>query len=225
MKCDICLSKRAYYNLIGLKAKRCGDCKEIDMINVVSKRCSCVESKLPSFNYKGLKPKYCINCKLDGMVNTSNKKCEVCKIKRASFSEYGKDTCSLCKDCSKKKNKEVYNIIVKKCNHIECKKPARYNYRNTSSRKAIYCKEHALAGMIDIRSLVDMCILCESVKATFSKDDGKATHCRTCVDSLDDRDLYKDVKNKKCSNCFTIRENPLYKPYCGTCYRISLKTM
>lgn len=225
MKCDICHSKRAYYNYEGKIASRCGSCKEKNMINVVSKRCPCPNSKLPSFNYEGLKPKYCINCKKPDMVNTSNKKCENCNIRRASFSVKNEKKCSLCKICADMKNKEVYNIVVKKCMYDKCKDPARYNYKNCGSRKALYCKAHAEKSMVDIRSQSEMCVSCNDVKATFSKNNGRASHCRACVDKLSDKDLYEDVKNKKCSKCLTIRENPQYKPYCATCFHTANLSM
>lgn len=228
MKCEICLSRRGYYNYadaINSKGIRCGNCKEVDMINVVSKRCPCDKKKLPSFNYAGLKEKFCVDCKLDNMINVINKKCENCNKRRASFSKINEKKKSLCKSCAIIKNKEVYNIVIKKCKYEECMTPARYNYENTN--QAIYCKDHAFSSMIDVRAVVDKCIICREVKATFrlQKIDEKniikkATHCRSCVDVLNNKDDFEDVRNKKCSKCLTIRENPKYKPYCSSCYKI-----
>jgi len=205
--------KRAYYNYKGLKCKFCGDCRKDNMINVVSKKCIDCNLKLPTFNIAGCRPKYCIDCKKDDMINVVNKVCIVCNKRRASFVRNNSDNKSPthCRKCMP--NINYTNAIVKKC--ITCNlKPARYNIKNVKN-KALYCKECAPIYSVDVRRETDMCIMCNSVKATRGHF-GIIKYCKTCADLFDPN--LKDMKNKKCSECKERRVNPKYSPKCATCY-------
>ena len=78
--CVKCKIKRSGFNFEGLSPKYCGDCKENNMVDVLSKKCVECKIKRPTFNFEGLRVKYCVKCKKDNMVNVKNKKCGYCNI-------------------------------------------------------------------------------------------------------------------------------------------------
>lgn len=79
--CVICKKKRSSFNKPGeTVATHCGDCKEVGMINVKSKKCIICKNKIPYFNKPGEKiATHCGDCKEVGMVDVKSKKCPNCK--------------------------------------------------------------------------------------------------------------------------------------------------
>ena len=74
-RCE-CGKSQPTFNLKGLKAEYCSECKTDDMINVKNKRCHCGKTQ-PNFNLKGLKAEYCSECKTDEMIDVKSKrKCD-----------------------------------------------------------------------------------------------------------------------------------------------------
>ncbi len=226
MKCSSCSDKKAYYNFKGMKAEFCGICRKKDMINTYSKKCVKCLDKLPSYNYNSLRPKYCSDCKDLDMINVVNKLCNICNIRRASFSKNSKSP-EICKQCciNKYKDKEIIskfsNRVAKKC--IECNiNLARYNVPNEKN-KALYCKKctHTKENkkeFIEVRKIVNMCILCNNTKATRGEF-GIIKYCKQCADIVNPE--LKDIRNKKCNLCNIRRANQKYNSSCATCFHLN----
>jgi len=100
------------FNLEGGRPMYCGDCKEIDMIILTSKRCYCGK-KQPNFNFFGLKAKYCSECRISGMIDVKSKKCATCKETQAYFNHPGKRPLY----CSKCRSIDMIDVVSKKCVH------------------------------------------------------------------------------------------------------------
>lgn len=227
MLCVKCKSKRAYYSLDGEKAAFCCDCRQINMINTLTKRCDTCKSKIPSYNFCGLKAKFCKDCKLDGMQNVANHSmmCKKCGLKRASFSSNSKSRPELCASCSgseKNNISKIVNVVIKKC--IICKqKPAKYSdnvsnhtstkYTNKSSAK--YCNDCRNNDSINVRK--NLCTTCKQTIASFNYKNKPARYCSSC--KSEDMENVKNTSSK-CHNCLKTRMNPQYKPYCARCSKI-----
>lgn len=96
-------------------------------------------SKTASYNYKGMPYQYCKNHKESDMVDVRNKKCEICDI-RARYKLNNKKYC--------KKHYILLNA-GNKCKYENCIIFPSYNYRGLQS---LYCKQHRLDGMIDVKN-------------------------------------------------------------------------
>ena len=68
------------FNVEGLNAKFCSECKTDEMVDVKHKKCLCGNSQ-PTYNYKNLVAKYCITCKLDEMIDVKHKLCKCGKVR------------------------------------------------------------------------------------------------------------------------------------------------
>jgi hypothetical protein len=136
-----CSKSKPTFNLPGLKAEYCAQCKTIDMVNVKNIPCKCGKSTHPTFNYEGLTPEYCSKCKIDGMVDILHTKCKCGKV-QPSFNYEGltPEYCSQCKTDGM--------ILIKKRKCINCAyRQADYNF---FGNKAKFCADCKQDGMINI---------------------------------------------------------------------------
>ena len=130
---------RPIYNIEGeKKAIYCGEHKEPEMVNVVSKTCivdGC--KKIPYFNIEGEKKAiYCGDHKLDRMVNVISKMCIVdgCKI-QAKFNIEGEKKAIYCKE---HKKPEMVDVINKTCKTYLCNTQIKTKYEGYCFRCYIY---------------------------------------------------------------------------------------
>ncbi len=119
---------------------------------------------------------------------------------------------------------DLVNLKINKkksmeCLNIYCKKQSSFNYKNFKEiniRKNIYCLNHKLNNMINIKN--KKCITCLIKQSTFNyKDEKKALYCGDCklTDMI-------NIISKKCINC--KNKQPIYNYkyenkglYCGDC--------
>lgn len=87
--CSICHIKYAIFGLPEQKASHCGDCKEIDMIDVHHAACNKCKKLRPCFGYEGESATRCSKCKEPGMIDVNNPFCDKCKIVRPIFGYEG----------------------------------------------------------------------------------------------------------------------------------------
>jgi hypothetical protein len=189
--CDVC-GIIAYYNVIGEKIGiRCKTHKDINMVDVKSKKClseGCL--KQPSFNKKDEKiPLYCATHKAIGMVNIKSPKCEFdgCLIK-PYFNLEGETKGIF---CSEHKLPGMINIYDNVCIFEKCKKLASYNIKG--QKKPLYCSEHKLPNMIDLKTIKCAMENCKTKPCFNLEGETKGLYC--VKHKLPDM---VDVVNKKC---------------------------
>ena len=152
---------KVYYNLEGLKAKFCSECKPDKAINVINKLClieGCIVK--PNFNYEYEKiPIYCFTHKKKDMINIQNKGLicvyDNCKI-RANYNLKGNKKPLY---CTNHKTSEMINVTHSFCNFNDCLIIPAYNYEN--EQNPIYCFDHKLTNMINIVSKTCLEIECK----------------------------------------------------------------
>lgn len=213
-----CTAKRVYYNFAGKKALYCsikhipneykGENCTNKMVNVVSKLCMNCYDKRPSFNLVGLLPIYCSPCgkKINqeqniNMINVTINHCEYpsCMV-NPRFNEEGETKGKYCSSHIPK-DKIMYNLQDKKCEHEECHKYATFNFEGLPGR---YCKEHIIdKRMVNIKNY-KQCHYPECKKRPsfgFSEnkkivDANLATHCA----NHKSKEMI-DVIHPKCMEC------------------------
>ena len=171
-KCIMCNEKQALFNDEGGPPLYCGNCKEIDMININGLKCE-VENcyTTPVYNYPGeLKKRFCENHKLEGMINVKDKLCIICNIKRPSFNYGYEKTPDYCSDC---KSNDMINIYYDRCEHEGCNENAWYNCEGEDKRK--FCKNHASENMVLIN--LKLCEMCNKVPTYGYIEDNKRVRC------------------------------------------------
>jgi len=122
--------KQAKFNYEGeTEGLYCKDHMLTGMFNVVDKKCEHTGCrKIPKFNYDGeTKGLYCKDHMLPGMVNVKNRRC----IKNTQINYEGEEG-------------------HRKCEHSGCKKRSYFNYEG--EKQALYCKDHMLPGMVNVKS-------------------------------------------------------------------------
>jgi EsV-1-7 cysteine-rich motif len=202
--CNKCYNKHPVFNLEGLKAEYCKDCKTDNMTNVKDPKCVKCNKVQPIYNKQGLKALYCEKCKDDDMIDVNNQKCIMCKITRPTFNKPGlkAEYCEKCKD------DDMIDVNHEKC--IKCNE-IRPTF-NKPGLSAKYCEKCKDDDMIDVKN--KMCIKCNKVQPNFNKLGLKAEYCDGCKD-----DNMIDVKHKKCIECKEIRiNNSKYNDHCLRCF-------
>lgn len=159
-------NKKATFNIQGEKAKYCATHKEINMIDVVNKKCECNSSQ-PRWNLPNLQPKFCVLCKTEGMIETHRKKC-FCNKVRPTFNFEGLKA-EFCNNC---KSDGMINVIDDRC---FCKKLTSPNF-NYEGSKPKYCFECKLNGMIDVRNPKCLC----GTRPSFNFEGLVAKFCSKC---------------------------------------------
>lgn len=193
--CTVCGTGSAVYNTKGeTRALFCSNCKQENMVNVVSKKCQTCQKKSPTFNKMGeVIPIYCYDCKEVDMIDVKHKKCIKCNITRPTFNNEGSSVALYCFKC---KEDDMTDVAHRKC--ITCRKKAP-NFNIESEIKPLYCYDCKSDNMIDIYH--KKCIKCNVKRASFNAvGNTTALYCYGC------RDLDMiDTSHKKCQGCNTIR--------------------
>lgn len=186
-------NKNPNFNYEGeTSAKYCLIHKKINMININSKRCQydgC--AKIPSFNYKGESTgKYCFIHKLDLMINVICNICEHdgCNIQASYNFENLKP-----RFCTLHKSLYMINIMNKTCACDGCSKIPNFNYEG--NLPAIYCYDHKLDGMIDVKHLKCNTNLCYTRQ---NPNPQLLGHCTRCFIHLyPESNLFRNFKIKE----------------------------
>ena len=227
-------SKKATFNILGKKAKYCATHKEIDMVDVLNKKCECNSSQ-PRWNFINLKPICCVLCKTEGMIETHRKKCFCGKVRPTfNFENLKAEFCNSCK------SEKMVNVVDERC---FCKKLTSPNF-NFEGLRPKYCFECKLVGMVDMRNpkcgcgsrphfnlegllpkycakcktddMIDvvhaMCF-CGKSQPTFNVDGLPAKYCFKC--KTDDMTTKNACFCKKSNSTFNIEG--LSPKYCSKC--------
>jgi hypothetical protein len=185
-KCIVCFDKRPSFNLVGLKATHCFDCKTNDMKNVVSKLCIDCNLKQPHFNLVGLKATHCGDCKTNDMVDVKHTKCIDCNLKHPIYNLIGLKAL-YCGNC---KTNDMVNVVSKLCIDCNLKRPS----YNLIGLKALYCFDCKTNDMVDVKHT--KCIECNLKQPSYNLIGLKALYCSDCKTN----DMV-DVTNPKCIEC------------------------
>jgi hypothetical protein len=232
-------SKKATFNILGLKAKFCAEHKDPDMVDVLNKKCECNSSQ-PRWNFKGLKPLCCVLCKKEGMIETHRKKCFCGKV-RPTFNYEGLKA-EFCNSC---KSENMINVVDERC---FCKKLTSSNY-NYEGLRPKYCFECKLPDMVDMRNPKCGC----GSRPNFNFEGLKPKFCSKCkedgmIDLVHNMCIcgkaqptfnYGELTSKYCfecklpdmisrNKCFCGKGSPLYNleglvgKYCFQCKKDSM---
>jgi hypothetical protein len=114
-----------------------------------------------------------------------------------------------CQPCEEQSLKKKYKI----CNFENCKKKSTFNYRN--EKIPIFCKDHSLDGMIDVKNKRCNHTDCEKIPNYNYVNEKNAIFCKD--HSLDGM---INVVSKRCKTnlCDTRVSNPKYKGHCLRCF-------
>ena len=152
---------KTYYNLEGLKAKFCSECKPDKAINVKNKLCLHEGCNIQAnFNYETEQTSiYCFTHKKNEMINIKNKNMmcvnENCKT-RANYNVKGNKFPLY---CSNHKTSEMINVTHPFCKIDNCLIIPAYNYEN--EKNGVFCFEHKLKNMINVVSKTCLEIDCK----------------------------------------------------------------
>jgi hypothetical protein len=160
--------KRASFNFAGLKPEYCRNCKETNMINVLSPKCIICKDKQPTFNLPTeSKPLYCADCKEANMENIVSPKCIICNKKQPYYNLITESKGLYCADC---KETNMIDVKSKKCITCNLKIPI---YNIPTESKGLYCNDCKEANMENIVSPKCITNLCEQI----SKKDKYCWRC------------------------------------------------
>lgn len=172
--------KQALYNLNDLKPRWCKAHKTQEMINVVSKRCSC--GKIPSFNLPGETIGVCCNeCKTPGMIDVINKRCA---CGNRSYYNLPEETIGLyCRNC---KMPKMIDVVNKKC---ACGKRPSFNLPGKTI--GVCCYECKMQNMLNV---VNKRCSCGKIPSFNLPGEAIGVCCKECKTPE-----MTDVINKKCT--------------------------
>lgn len=158
-KCKICKAKHPLFNFRREeKPLCCFDCKLVDTIDIVNKRCVCGMNK-PIFGFEGEKPVYCSKCKIEGALCLVRKRCNKCKS-TATYGFFSKP-CSACNEHKEEgmiKN-SIRGCLVRGCQNfarfgltvpIHCEKHKNFNDVNLEEKRCVKC---GLVNVVDSEGL------------------------------------------------------------------------
>lgn len=152
------LSKFNYTN--ETKPLYCSEHKEINMIDLRSKKCvvdGC-NKKQPCFNYENEKtPLYCFEHKKPNMIDIKSKKCMFENCKRRPSFNYENIKGPLY--CSEHKKINMIDVVSKKCKFEKCNKCPAFNYSGDTN--SLYCFQHKLPEMINVKNKRCIANLCQ----------------------------------------------------------------
>lgn len=187
-------AKRASFGLSNTKkALFCSEHKEIDFVNVVSKKClyeNC--TTISSYGFLGSKtPLYCKEHKEENHVNLRDKIClnSNC-LKRPIYGIRGTKIALYCKE---HKDEAHVNIKSKNCQYIGCSIAPSYGHPNT--KIALYCKKHKEEEHINVinkKCRYPGCL----IKPSYGDPNTKIP--LYCLQHKEDSHI--DIKNKTCLN-------------------------
>jgi len=151
-----------------IKPTCCSHCKNVNMIDIVNKKCKCGKSQ-PNFGLPDdKKPTCCSHCKDVNMIDIVHKKCK-CGKKRPYFGlpDDKKPTC-----CSHCKEVNMIDIVHKKC---KCGKVPSFGLPNDKTPTCcIHCKTD---DMINIVTKKCISPFCNMMPNNTKKHDGYCTFC------------------------------------------------
>jgi len=159
-------NKKATFNILGQKAKFCATHKEIDMVDVLNKKCECNSSQ-PRWNFPNLQPICCVLCKKEGMIETHRKKCFCGKVRPTFNFE-----CQKAEFCNSCKSENMINVVDERC---FCKKITSPNF-NYEGLRPKYCFECKLPDMVDMRNPKCKC----GLRPNFNFEGLKPKFCSKC---------------------------------------------
>lgn len=200
--CEKC-TKRASFNILGLKGRFCAQHKTVGMVDVFNKKCNCGLAQ-PGYNLEGLKAEYCTSCKTDEMVDLRHKKCK-CGLSRACYNIKGLKA-EYCYTC---KTENMTNVVDKPC-HCGLSTSPSYNYNGLRPKFCVQCK---LPDMVELKNLK---CFCKSARPTFNFDGLFPRYCSKCkLENMIDTRHEKCFCGKSSTSCFNYEGQ---KPqYCSQC--------
>jgi hypothetical protein len=183
-----CIRRAAYAYSKDDDKLYCGQCKDINMINVLNPMCIVCHEKQPRYNYDGEKKgKYCKEDKLEGMVDVITKKCKKCKKIIACYGFLGGEK----EYCVTHKLEGMKDLSKREC--LECDITPIFNYEG--EKQGIYCSVHKKEGMIDVFNPKCKFPCCKH-NASFSSDGKHKEYCSQHKD--DDMEIIGRLKCQVC---------------------------
>ena len=136
-KCKKCGVKTPRFNFPGLeRAEYCGQCREPEMVNLISPRCEqCGKGAI--WGFAGGRPQFCRACKPKDAVDLKNKNCIKCRKKRPSFN-FPFLIPTFCKSCAAP---DMVNVRSKKCG---CGKTAKFSSPDSAPQYCGKCREPSM---------------------------------------------------------------------------------
>lgn len=131
--------KYSSFNMPGKKPMFCSKCKTGDMVNVISKRCSC-GTLSPNFNVPGeTKGVCCSKCKTDEMIDVVHQRCPCGNHPNFNVPEETKGVC-----CSKCKTDEMIDVVHQRCS---C---GNHSIYNVPGKKPLFCFKCKTDEMVNV---------------------------------------------------------------------------
>ena len=204
--------KQPSYNLKGLTAKFCSDCKPENAIDVKNKKCnfeSC--NKTPNYNYANeLNAIYCKTHSLENMIDINHKRCNYNECSKIPSFNYECEKAPI--RCFIHREPEMINFFFKKCCYLNCKTTAYFNYDN--EKKPIYCSLHKEENMINIISKICIHPNCKVTPSYNYENEKTPIYCNLhkinqMVNVKSKYCLYSDC-NLKASFNYINEKSPLY---------------
>jgi hypothetical protein len=208
-RCEICMKNGediiAYYGIE--KRVRCKEHAEIDMKNLIVKRCNveCCETSA-TFGYEMYKPLRCEEHKNPDMYNVTKNRCDECvtlnplETKQASYGYKG----SCPTKCVNHALSDMIHLVGGKCIHEDCEKVATYGYWKDKNR--ISCVVHKDHNMILLdTNYCKECLKSDVFKtALFGEKGSKPYLCHYHSNGM------SNIKTPKCKICkyFTVSHSP-----------------
>lgn len=186
--------KRASFGFPNTKiAITCAEHKEIDFVNVVSKKClyeNCLT--IPVYGIKGTKlALYCSEHKEETHVNIKDKTCLNPNCLKRPI--YGVKESKIALYCKEHKEENHINIKSKNCQYNGCTTRPVYGVLNT--KIALYCKEHKEENHVDLISKKCHYPNC-LIKPSYGDPNTKIP--LYCLQHKEES--HTDIKNKTCLN-------------------------
>ena len=146
----------------------CSDCREPNMVDVVSPRCRCIKKARPSFGFEGNKPVCCSDCREPNMIDVVSLRCPCIKKARPLFGfEGNKPVC--CSDC---REPNMVDVVSTLC---ECKK--HQPIFGFEGGRPLCCSECREPNMVDV---VNQRCHCKRSRVCFGFEGGRPGYCAEC---------------------------------------------
>ena len=183
LSCGLCKCGKNYpnFNIEGLNAKFCSECKTNEMIDVKHKKCFCGKAQ-PIYNFKDLKAEYCASCKSGSMVNLKENTCKADNCQTTGNRNY-KGYCISCFQHLFPLDPLTFQIRCK-TKEIAVRDFINTKFEGFNHDKTLWYKESACdcttKRRIDHRKLINGTLLCietdENQHKSYSKADEEARY-------------------------------------------------
>lgn len=207
--CEKC-PKTSCFNFPGqTPGIRCGEHKEIGMINVIQKNCDhdgCL--KQPCYNLPNEHfGKFCASHKTPDMVNVRERPCEHegC-LKKPFYNSPSETRGRFCKD---HKEDGMIDVLSDSCRHEECNKRSTFNH---PGQRAKFCSIHKENGMIDVKTRRCEYEDCMTVPVFNLPGTKRGLFCNEHK-----KDGMEDVRNPRCKTPMCDVILSYTKEYCARC--------